>query len=334
MKIFLTIAIEENKGERLDKFLTDKINEQEEYKGFFSRNRVQDIIKEGLVRKNDDFFQNSNYRMQVGDRIEAILDDIKEVELKPKDIPLDIVYEDDDLLVINKQAGLTTHPGGGNYEDTLVNALLFHKKDKLSGIGGVLRPGIVHRLDKDTSGLMVVAKNDFAHNNLAKQLQERTLKRTYYAFAWGHVMPPVGQISGYMEKSKQNHLKMVLTNNENTGKFSLTNYITLENYGDFATLVECKLDTGRTHQIRVHFSSKKYPLIGDQLYGGNQRKLKGDESEAKNYIDNFPRQALISKKIRFIQPTTGEELHFEVDLPDDLKQLQKYLEELARKQDK
>ena len=320
MKLF-KITVENDIKERVDSFLTNKVNEIEEYKGFFSRTKIKNIIKNQLLQRNNEILDDPSFMIKQNDEYVIILDDVKDVELEAKNIDIDIVYEDKDLIVINKQAGLTVHPGGGNYTDTLVNALLYHRKNELSGIGGVLRPGIVHRLDKDTSGLMVVAKNDMAHNSLANQLITRELKRTYYAFIWGEVLPKNGSISGYMAKSKINHLKMTMVNDEKDGKFSLTNYETLETFKNSISLIKCKLDTGRTHQIRVHFAYKKHPLIGDQLYGGNSRKLKGEETEDKKYINTFPRQALHSKEIDFIQPTTKQHLHFEVELPNDLKNL-------------
>ena len=173
---------------RLDKFIFDKLHEEYD----FSRNRVQNIIKSGFLKKNGIIFYDTSYKTKIDDIFDIIIDDVKESKLEEKDIKLDIVYEDDDLLVINKQAGLTTHPGAGNYDNTLVNALLHHCKGNLSGIGGVLRPGIVHRLDKDTTGLMVVAKNDKSHNSLKKQLEERSLKRIYNAVIWGNILPPNG----------------------------------------------------------------------------------------------------------------------------------------------
>jgi 23S rRNA pseudouridine1911/1915/1917 synthase len=322
MKIFSVTVNDSGKGKRLDKFLAEIIEMEA------SRNRIQNIIRDDLLKKNGEIFSDVSYRVQVGDRFEMVMDDVRENFLKETDIPLDIVYEDDDLIIINKQAGLPTHPGGGNSENTLVNALLFHRKDALSGIGGVLRPGIVHRLDKDTTGLMVVAKNDIAHRHLAQQLKDRKLKRIYWAFAWGRVIPASGVIEGYMEKSKINRLKMVLTDNKDA-KYSITHYKTLKNFFTIASLVQCELDTGRTHQIRVHLSSRKYPLMGDRVYGGNTRKIAGERTKNTEFVEDFPRQALHSKKIFLIQPHSGEELSFETELPDDMKELEKRLGEVV-----
>lgn len=308
---------------RLDKYIFSEIDK--DYKDWFSRSRIQDIIKDNLLKKNGIIFTDVSYKTKIGDVFDIVIDDVKETTLKEKDIKLNIVYEDNDLLVINKQAGLTTHPGAGNYEDTLVNALLYYCKDNLSSVGGVLRPGIVHRLDKDTTGLMVVAKNDLAHNSLKNQLETRILKRTYNAIIWGNIVPQNGIIDGYIARHKYNRLKMYMST---IGRYSLTNYKTLKNFSTIASLVECKLNTGRTHQIRVHFSSKKHPLIGDQLYGGNLRKIAGEKNEYKFFIESFPRQALHSKSISFIQPTIKKELFFESELPDDMLELINNLEKL------
>jgi 23S rRNA pseudouridine1911/1915/1917 synthase len=319
MKIFNITVSESNTSIRIDRFITESIG------GEFSRNRIQNIIKDNFLKKNGVVFNDISYKIQKGDNLEIILDNAKESELKEKNIDLDIVYEDNDLIVINKQAGLTTHPGCGNIENTLVNALMYHKKGELSTIGGVIRPGIVHRLDKDTSGLMVIAKNDFSHKSLTEQIQTRKLKRVYFAFVWGRVIPSAGKIEGFIERSKLNRLKMIMTNNSSS-RYSLTHYKTIKNFSDVATLAECRLDTGRTHQIRAHFSNKKFPLIGDQLYGGNARRVRGDKTTYSDFVETFSRQALHSKKISFLQPTSNIELNFEVDLPDDMLELEKNLE--------
>lgn len=319
MKKFLFIC---NKGEdeiRIDKFVHNNIVKNDNYKTL-SRRKIQEFIKGSMLKKNNKVFNDNTYKIKTGDIVEIEIYENKEIKPEKQNIPLNIVYEDDDLLIINKQAGLITHPGAGNYDNTLVNALLFYCGDNLSNINNPIRPGIVHRLDKDTTGLMVVAKNNHTHEILKQQLKDRILKRKYNAIIWGNIVPPQGIIEGYINRCKTNRLKMELTK-DNTGKYSLTNYKILENYGSVASLVECELDTGRTHQIRVHFSSKKHPLIGDYNYGGNLRKIKDEENKYKTFIEQFPRQALHSKVIKFIHPRTQKEMFFESDLPQDMKDL-------------
>ncbi len=324
MKKILLICNEENAGKRLDKFITDEFDNIDEYKNIFSRNKIQELIKNSFIRLNNIIYDCINYKVKKNDSIEILMNEDNGLKLKAKsDIILDILYEDEDLMVINKQAGLSVHPGAGNYENTLVNALLYHCKDNLSTISGDFRPGIVHRLDKDTTGVMIVAKNNDSHLILQEQLNKRILKRVYNAVIWGNIVPENGQIEGYIRRCEKNRLKMRVT--QDIGKYSLTNYQTLENFGNIASLLRCELTTGRTHQIRVHFSSKHHPLIGDQLYGGNSRKVAGGESEYKSYIDSFLRQALHSKTLRFIHPKTNKEMYFETDLPNDLDMLIKCL---------
>lgn len=322
MKNF-SIKIKENQncGIRLDKFIYDKLPDQE--MNNFSRTRIQDLIKNGNLKKDNQIFTTLSYKTKLDDEFSLDLPEPKETTIEEKNIKLDILFEDENMLVINKQAGLTTHPGAGNSDNTLVNALLYHCKGNLSGVGGVLRPGIVHRLDKDTSGLMVVAKNDVSHYSLSEQIQTRVFERHYNAIIWGNIFPKNGKIEGYIDRSKTNRLKMEMTNS--SGKYSCTNYSTIKEFGNIASLIDCKLDTGRTHQIRVHFSNKKHPLIGDQLYGFKGKKLKNGTLENQEFIENFPRQALHSKTIDFYHPITKEKMHFESELPSDMKELIKIL---------
>ena len=317
--IIKIIINKEQEKNRIDKILM----ENDIIKNLnITRGQLQNIIKNGNLKKNNQTFIDNSYKAKINDNFELIIPEFKEKTLKATEIPLNIVYEDNDLIVINKQAGLTTHPGAGNEENTLANALLNLYGNDLSKIGGEFRPGIVHRLDKDTSGLMVVAKNDKAHLSLSQQLQERILKRTYIAFLWGVINPKNGEIEAYMERSKTNRLKMEIVNDTNA-RYSLTHYKTLETFLDNSiSAVEFNLDTGRTHQIRLHASHIKHSLIGDMVYGGKSRHLKKDYGEEiKNLIDNFSRQALHSYKIKFIQPTTNEEKFFEVPLPQDMQEL-------------
>ena len=235
------------------------------------------------------------------------------------------MFEDDDLLVINKPANLTVHPGAGNHCDTLVNALLFTHQGRLSEISGELRPGIVHRLDRDTTGLMLVAKNDLAHRNLVEQLQKREVKRNYLAFIYGAMDPLKGRIEGNIARSNRDRTKMTVS--QNRGRCAITNYETKEIFlGGFISLVECRLATGRTHQIRLHLEWKKHSLIGDKTYNSCKKTAPQNlDEETKTFIENFPRQALHSYKIGFLHPRTGKEMSFEIPLPEDLKKLQDLL---------
>lgn len=314
---------EEKINIRLDKFLTD------EFLAILpeiNRTKISKFIDEGLVLdgKENPVTQSSS-KTKLGQKFTVNIPDTKPMDLVAKEIAFEIVFEDKDLLVINKPSNLTVHPGAGNHDDTLVNALLFTHQNKLSTVSGEFRPGIVHRLDKDTSGLMLVAKNDFTHQILSKDLQERTVKRTYLAFIYGVMKASKGKINKNIARHRSNRLKMTIVRND--GKNAITNYETKEIFLDgFASIVECKLDTGRTHQIRVHLESEKHSIIGDQLYNSCKKTLPKEMStETANLIKNFPRQALHSYKISFIHPRSKKEMSFEIDLPEDLKELKKCL---------
>jgi 23S rRNA pseudouridine1911/1915/1917 synthase len=270
----------------------------------------------------------SNYKIKPGDEVKILLPNPEETwELLPEDIPLDIIYEDEHLMVINKQPGLTCHPALGHKRGTLVNACLFHfgKSAKLSDD---YRPGIVHRLDKDTSGVMVVAKTDYSLMHLAKQFFDRTTQRSYIALVWGDFAEETGRIEGYIGRNIRDRKQMDVFDNEEQGKFAVTHFKVLERFG-YVTLVECKLETGRTHQIRVHFKHIGHPLFCDELYGG-RKILKGTTfSKYKQFIENnfelLNRQALHAKSLGFVHPVTGENMFFDSDLaPDMLKVLDKW----------
>lgn len=288
-----------------------------------TRSQVQRAIKEEKLSVNGEIISNLSHKVKHNDEI--IIDLIEEMptHIEPVNIPLDIVHEDEDLIVINKAVGMTTHPGAGNHSDTLVNALLYHSK-YLSDIGGEGRPGIVHRLDKDTSGLMVVAKNNSAHAALAEQLQDRVLKRAYKALVWGVLKPVNGTIEAEIGRSPNDRKKMAVV--KKGGKSAITNYNTLEIYANgIFSLVECHLDTGRTHQIRVHMSHKGHSIVGDQTYGNNRRKIGNIPDDIREIVSHFDHQALHSYYISFVHPTTGKVLEFEKDVPEDYNQLLKLL---------
>ena len=301
---------EQDSGTRIDLFLSKFLQD-------FSRSRVQKLIKDGeSIKVNSEPIKNS-YCLKFGDVIEVKLPECVELELKPQDLNLDIVYENDDFLVVNKPFGMLTHPTSIEREKTLVNGLLFHCKGNLSGINGVLRPGIVHRLDRDTSGLLVVAKNDFAHNNLAQQIKEKTAMRNYLTIVLGNVKEDSGIIDLPIDRSKTEKCKMAVSEN---GKPSITHFKVLERFGDY-TYLEVSLKTGRTHQIRVHFSYLKHPVYGDKLYGGNNVKVKTTS------------QVLQAYKLSLNNPRTNERMTFEIPLDEDVTKVLTYLraEKLKKK---
>lgn len=313
------IATSEDKGQRLDKFLLEKAAH---FISPISRSRIQHLIEQGMVinLSNNNPFDNSAAKIKGDEKILIKLPQLKDSEIKPQKIDFGIVFEDDQMLVINKPSGLITHPGNGRHDKTLVNALLYEIGDSLSGINGVTRPGIVHRLDKDTSGLMVVAKTDLAHQNLAQQLSNRSLKRTYLALCYGTPNPSKGTIDKNIERSRKNRLKMTVV--KNGGKRAITHYEVIKTYcGGLLSLVKCQLETGRTHQIRVHLNEIGHSLIGDQIYSNKRYFLGNLGKETEDLINNFPRQFLHSYQIAFIHPKSAQEMFFEIDFPQDLKDL-------------
>ena len=282
--------------ERIDKYLIDKLG--------FSRSKIQRMIKSRDILVNDKEIKNS-YLLNLSDNIYINDEYSEDVDIVPENIPLDIIYEDDYLLVVNKPSGMVVHPAPGNYNGTLVNALMYHC-NKLSNVNGSIRPGIVHRIDSDTSGLLLVAKNDEVHNDLAKQISEKSVLRKYIALVSGVIVEDSGTIDAPIGRDKFDRKKMAVTS-ENS-KNAITHFKVLERLNN-ATLIECKLETGRTHQIRVHMNYIKHPIINDPVYGS--RKL----------IDKEFGQMLHAKCIGFIHPITKEYLEFEVDVPDKFKEL-------------
>lgn len=286
------IIVSENDNNRIDKYLADKLEG-------FTRNNIQNLIDKGNVTVNGKVVK-SNYKPRCNDEIKVVIPEPIILDVVPQDIPLDIVYEDDDVLVINKPQGMVVHPACGNYEGTLVNALLNYCKDSLSEINGVIRPGIVHRIDKDTSGLLLVAKSNRAHLSLAEQIKEHSARREYLALTIGEIKED-GTINAPIGRSEKDRKKMAVT--QKNSRDAVTHYHVREKYEGY-TLLECKLETGRTHQIRVHLASIGKPILGDSVYGPKKQKF------------NLNGQMLHAYKIGFKHPVTGETMSFTKEPPE------------------
>jgi 23S rRNA pseudouridine1911/1915/1917 synthase len=297
-------------GKRIDLFLS-----QEDLG--LSRAFIQKLISDHRILVDGKPVKPS-HKLKGGEEIGVEIPPLERLSVEPEKIPLDVVYEDSDLLVVNKKAGMVVHPAAGNYSHTLVNALLFHCKD-LSGINGVLRPGIVHRLDKNTTGLLVVAKNDLAHLGLAEQIKKRTLLREYAAITWGHMPSAQGTIEAPIGRAIRDRKKMAVTRLK--GRESLTEYRVVERF-DLCELLSIRLMTGRTHQIRVHLSYLNHPVLGDPEYGGRQKWIRGIHDQkrpfAQELLGLIDRQALHAKRLGFVHPRTKECKEFDSDLPEDI----------------
>lgn len=287
-----SFKIESNKG-RIDKFLSGELEEM-------SRSKIQKLITDGYILVNDQPTK-SNYKIEAGDEIEVNIPEPEPVDVLPEDIPLEIIYEDQDIVIVNKQQGLVVHPGAGNPNGTLVNALLFHIKD-LSGINGEIRPGIVHRLDKDTSGILVVAKNDEAHVGLSEQLQSRTVKRKYWALVHGVLPHEHGTVDAPIGRDPHDRQKFTVIK---SGKEAITHFKVLERFNQYS-LLEVSLETGRTHQIRVHLNYINYPVAGDPVYGP-KKTLEGNG------------QFLHARTLEFLHPRTGQVMRFDAEIPPIFK---------------
>ncbi len=302
---------------RIDKFIFTRIENT-------SRTRIQNAANAGNILVNNNPVK-PNYRVKPGDIVQIVLPTPpREIELIAENIPVNIVYEDDDLVVVNKDPGMVVHPAYGNYTGTLVNALMWHFRDLPLFQSGELRPGLVHRIDKDTSGILVIAKNELALNKLSRQFFDRTTDRKYIALIWGTPVPSKGTITGNVGRNIRDRKIMQVFPDGSHGKTAITHYKVLEDLG-YVSVTECKLETGRTHQIRVHFSYIKHPLFNDDEYGGDQI-LKGTtfskyQQFVKNCFKILPRQALHAKSLAFNHPVTGKRLSFDSELPDDMKQV-------------
>ena len=319
-KISNFLVSEVDKNKRIDIFLHEQNKE-------LSRTRIKNLILKEKLKLNNEIINNPSKKISVGDKIVLQIQEQKEPSLKPYAFKLDIVYEDEDLLIINKPSGIIMHPGAGNYDQTIVNALIHYNKDNLSTIGEKLRPGIVHRIDKDTSGLIVVAKNNESHENLSIQFSNHTITRVYQLLIWGKLRPSSGKIDTFITRSSKNRQMMEVSNSK--GKRAITNYKTIEVFENDKTptlsLVECRLETGRTHQIRVHMTHLGNSIMGDGKYKKKYKKLKNVDTKLENLIYKLNRQFLHAKTIGFIHPKTKEEMIFSSILPQELENILKLL---------
>ena len=286
--------IQESQQMRLDKYLAEQFPEQ-------TRSYLQKLIKDGEVLVNGKCVK-TGFQLSKGDEVSVNIPEPKELDVEPQEMDLDIVYEDEDVILINKPKGMVVHPAPGHTTDTLVNGLLYHCKDNLSGINGVARPGIVHRIDRDTTGILIVCKNDMSHNSIAAQLKEHSITRRYRALVHGNVKLDQGTVEGPIGRHPVDRKKMAI--NERNGKPAVTHYTVLERFGNY-TLIECVLETGRTHQIRVHMTSIGHPLVGDEVYGPAKCPFKGLQG-----------QCLHAMVLGFVHPRTGEYMEFSAELPE------------------
>jgi 23S rRNA pseudouridine1911/1915/1917 synthase len=321
MKKDINFIVEENENNlRVDVL----INKREES---ISRTRVKNLILKEKLKLNDKIIKSPSKKVLTGDKLSLNIPVPQEPSLKPYDFKLNIVHEDDDLLVINKPAGIIMHPGAGNNDKTIVNALMHYDKDSLSTIGDELRPGIVHRIDKNTSGLVVIAKNNETHESLSKQFSDHTITRVYQLLIWGKLRPSSGRIDTFITRSSKNRQLMEVSRSK--GKQAITNYKTIEIFENDKTptlsLIECKLETGRTHQIRVHMTHMGNSIVGDDKYKKKYKKLKNIDKGIEISISNLDRQFLHAKTLGFIHPKSNEEMIFSSILPQELNNLLKML---------
>ena len=319
------IVQSEDNNLRIDVFVSKKEDS-------LSRTRVKNLILKKKLKLNNQIITNSSKKILTGDNISLEIPRAKLATIKPYDFKLNIIYEDKDILIIDKPAGIVMHPGAGNFDNTIVNALMNYCGKNLSNIGDELRPGIVHRIDKDTSGLIVVAKNNIAHENLSKQFNKHTITRVYQLLIWGKLRPQNGTIKTLITRSKKNRQLMEVGITK--GKNAITNYKTLEVFENNKTptlsLVECKLETGRTHQIRVHMSYKGNNILGDKKYKKKFKKFKNIDSKLENLLLKLDRQFLHAKTLGFIHPVNGKEVEFSSFLPQELENILKKLKKLNK----
>ena len=313
-----------NNGKRLDVFLSDEIKR-------FSRSYIKKLIEKNNVKLNNVISSSPSTKIKINDKVVVCIVEKENTKIIPKNITLDIVYEDKDILIINKPKGMVVHPGAGNYKNTLVNALIYRYKNGLSDVNGNLRPGIVHRIDKETSGLLVVAKNNLSHSNLGNQFSNHSIKRRYQCLAWGVIRPLSGRIETLISRNKKN--RQLMTVSDVNGKKAITNYKTIKvfNIKDIPkiSLIECELETGRTHQIRVHLKYKGTSLLGDKQYGKKNIKFKKINKNFLNKLTNLNGQALHAQTLEFIHPTKKKWVSFDSKLPIDFKKTLDLLNNLS-----
>ena len=319
------IVKDDEKGQRVDQFISNKEKN-------LSRTRIKNLILNKKLKINKKTITDPSKKICSDDSINLEIPVPKKTSLKPFNFKLDIVYEDKDLIVVNKPAGISMHPGAGDYDKTLVNALMHYDSKNLSNIGDELRPGIVHRIDKDTSGLVVIAKNNTSHEKLSNQFSEHSVKRVYQALIWGKLRPQFGKINTLITRSSKNRQLMEVGLTK--GKKAITNYKTLEIFENDKiptfSLIECKLETGRTHQIRVHMSHKGNNILGDRKYKKKFKKIKGINSNLEKLILNLNRQFLHAKVLGFIHPKSQKKLEFNSVLPSDLENILKTLRKISK----
>ncbi len=321
MKKIINLIVNENENNlRVDTL----INKREK---LISRTRIKNLILNENLKLNNEIIKNPSKKVKIDDEVNLKIDSPEKISLKPYNYKLEIIFEDKDLMIINKPAGIIMHPGAGNYNETIVNALIHYDKNFLSNIGDELRPGIVHRIDKNTSGLVVVAKNIETHENLSKQFRKHIIKRVYQLLIWGKLRPSFGKIETYITRSSKNRQLMEVSRSK--GKIAITNYKTIEIFENekipTLSLVECKLETGRTHQIRVHMNYKGNSIVGDDKYKKKYKKLKNVDSIVQNSISKLNRQFLHAKTLGFFHPKANKEMVFSSNLPKELNNILKML---------
>ena len=312
-----------NEGKRIDIFLSDKLS-------LYTRSYIKRLIETKKLKINGCYVIKSSTKIKANDKIQFNVSEINKNNIASNKIELDIIYEDNDLLVINKPKGLVVHPGAGNYRNTLANGLVYKYRKNLSDINGSLRPGIVHRIDKETSGLLVVAKNNFTHSNLSEQFSNHTIKRKYQCLVWGVIRPLAGRIETLITRDKKN--RQIMTVSDFKGKKAITNYKTIETFNlkdlPKISFIECELETGRTHQIRVHLKHKGTSLLGDTKYGKKKIKFRKINEFFLKKLNDIKGQALHAKTLEFSHPKNNKRLNFKSDLPRDFKKMLDFLKNL------